>query len=105
VTYTVFGEHTHDWDDVQVLTAGGAPGVIEPQVWHKVEVSEDGAFYVEFLGKDGDTVKPPGFVGAVQDSSPESKALSLSADRRLAGAALLAAAAAVCAIIMVRRRA
>lgn len=50
----------YDQNTTTVTLSPGVPGVIEPQVYHKVELlSDDTTFYVEFYAVDGGSVSVP----------------------------------------------
>jgi tellurite resistance-related uncharacterized protein len=55
LTYTIYDEAS-----TVVMLSPGQPGVIEPQVYHKVELlSDDTTFYVEFYAVEGSAVNVP----------------------------------------------
>eukprot|EP00418_Pyrodinium_bahamense_P028238 CAMPEP_0179155978 /NCGR_PEP_ID=MMETSP0796-20121207/76010_1 /TAXON_ID=73915 /ORGANISM="Pyrodinium bahamense, Strain pbaha01" /LENGTH=129 /DNA_ID=CAMNT_0020857509 /DNA_START=27 /DNA_END=412 /DNA_ORIENTATION=- len=61
--YTIFDGNGDEGPDY-ILAPEGQPGVIEPTVYHKVELlSPDTRFHVEFFGSEGTTVAAPRFLG------------------------------------------
>lgn len=75
--YTIFNETGPDW--ATILTPD-KPGIIEPQIFHKVELlSDDSSFYVEFYAREGGDIGLPKFMkeGDVSDvGGPEDNSLS-----------------------------
>eukprot|EP00602_Paraphysomonas_sp_CaronLab_P001100 CAMPEP_0185017382 /NCGR_PEP_ID=MMETSP1103-20130426/340_1 /TAXON_ID=36769 /ORGANISM="Paraphysomonas bandaiensis, Strain Caron Lab Isolate" /LENGTH=145 /DNA_ID=CAMNT_0027546763 /DNA_START=51 /DNA_END=485 /DNA_ORIENTATION=+ len=76
LNYTIFNDGKTR-PDIRILTPGN-PGVIEPQVYHKVELrTDDTQFYVEFYANEEKAVMIPGFMksSTVTDvsTSPKSK--------------------------------
>ena len=56
--YTIFDEH-----NTTIVLTPDCPGVIEPEVYHKVTLlTQDTTFYVEFYGKDVENVHLPKFI-------------------------------------------
>ena len=60
VEYTIFNKSSAD---SSMILSPGNPGVIEPQVYHKVKLmSDETIFYVEFYAKDNRNVSVPDFI-------------------------------------------
>ena len=61
VNYIIFSEN--DNPDFSIVLTHDNPGVIEPQVYHKVELlSDDTTFYVEFYAEESGDVGLPKFM-------------------------------------------
>ena len=60
--YVIFNE-SKDGSDFSTLLKPGFPGVIEPQIFHKVKLlSDDTSFYVEFYAKESKDIGVPKFI-------------------------------------------
>lgn len=73
--YVIFNEAGVDTSTV--LTSN-QPGVIEPQVFHKVELLTDStSFYVEFYAKDSKDIGVPKFIKESDVQSIETETVSI----------------------------
>lgn len=79
LSYTVFGDDQKEGEvdkagDVTEILSPGKPGVIEPQVFHKVALlSEDTTFYVEFYAKENADIGVPKFMKDSEVRNVESR--------------------------------
>lgn len=70
LAYTIFGNASNGGENIESIVSVGSPGVIEPQVYHKIKpLSDDTLCYVEFYAREKSAVELPEFIpnGHIKD--------------------------------------